>query len=316
MSSTYLGRVSWKGRRDKEGNREYELTHRVRTTTRSDGPQVVFNTSGLPAIGSAWSFGNDFDGWAYCTPEMTDTALRGAHDVPEKYWDVTQKFTTRADQKRCQDAQIDNPLQEPQKVSGSFIKRTKVTEKDRNGNLIMSSSLKDGIKVERDISNATVIIEQNVGSLGLATFTAMVDSVNDRTLWGLSSRKIKLGNISWSRRLYGLCSFYYTRTFEFEIDFNGWDLTDIADKGKHCLRGSWSKTKPYLWMQGTNDGAALNPAEEGDYDVAKSPGEEPEPCLLNGAGGRLTDLENPKFISPPEIYEQTNFLLLGIPTVL
>jgi hypothetical protein len=306
--------------RDADGNREYELDILVKRDSVSDGPFAVLSTPALPLIGSAWSFGNDFDGWAYCTPEVSIAPYKFT-DEPNYYWKLGYKFSTKSETKRCQEATIEDPLLEPQNVSGSFNISQRLTEKDRNGTRITNSNKREGIKIEVDTGNPTVTIEQNVASLGLSSFAAMVQTVNDRELWGLAKRKIKLSSASWQRKMYGVCSYYYTRRFEFEVKYDGWDYTDIVDKGRYCLRGSWSKEKDgngaHTWTQDP----LISPTSWWDFNgdgylmLAKSPEDEPEECLLDGSGGRWADVDNPKFITAPEVYGESNFLLLGIPTV-
>ena len=118
--------------------------------------------------------------------------------------------------KRCNTTSIENPLAEPQKVSGTFIKYTRELVWDKDGDLLIYSShepIKGG-DVEFDRNRPSVRVEQNVSGLGLATFAAMVDTLNDATLWGLVARCIKLDNVSWERKLYGVCTYYYTRIFD------------------------------------------------------------------------------------------------------
>src|SRR5690606_22693106 len=96
---------------------------------------------------------------------------------------------------------------------------------DRYGNPIKSSSHEQfrGSNVEFDANRPTVWVDQNVSSLGLATFASMIDCVNDRPLWGLPKRRIKLSNVTWERKMYGTCRFYYTRKLEFDIRYDGFD---------------------------------------------------------------------------------------------
>lgn len=317
----WIRRHGWSMTRDDDGNREYELVCLIKRDSTSDGPMAVLSTPGAPLIGSPWSFGNDFDGWAYCTPYASVSPYK-FEDEPNYYWQARFKFSTKPQTKRCQEASIEDPLLEPMKISGSFNKTTRLTEKDKDGVRITNSNKKEGIKIERDDSHPTVIIEQNVASLGLGDFAAMVDTLNDRTLWGMTARKIKLSNATWSRQMYGLCSYYFTRRFEFEVNYNGWDYTDIVDKGRYCLRGSWSKTKDangaYTWTQDP----LIIPSSWWDYGggvlmVAKNPEDEPEETLLDGDGGRWVNTDAPKYITPaPKVLGESNFLLLGIPTVL
>lgn len=302
--------------RSDDGERIYKVTHVVETDDTDDGPQTVLNTPGLPLIGSSWSFGNDFDLWAFCTPQLTIKAL--VTDEPNNHWTVEQTFSTIR-RKTCEEETIEDPLLEPDKVNGGFSRFTEEIFKDRFGNPITTSSheLVRGPQVEFDKNRPNVTIAQNVASLGLATFTDMIDTVNDATLWGLGARKIKLSNVTWSRNIYGTCNYYYTRTFEFETNFKTFDRSAM-DEGTKVLRGSWnSDCTTYTAASGTDKNNPL------DFVRFKDCNGENSRVILDGNGlpidrvgtGTGTFNINPGEI-PIEHYEERNFLLLGIPTVI
>lgn len=240
----------WDGGRDDQGFREFSVTNLVKTTDVMDGPYVVMNAAGLPAIGSIWNFGNDVDTWAFCQPYMRVSRHKQLTDGEKGvWWEVTQKFSTKPIS-RCQDTPVEDPLLEPQKVSGNFGKYTIEAVYDRNGNLLKSSSHEQirGRQVEFDNNKPSVVIQQNVANLGLSTFSQMIDTVNDGPMWGLSARMIKLSNAPWERKFYGKCHIYYTRTLEFDIDYKTFDRVAL-DEGTKVLRGHW--------ISGTNTGSGL-----------------------------------------------------------
>lgn len=303
MTATAIGRTKWTLNEDDEGWRDYDLQYLVMTSDVDDGPAVVFFASGLPTIGTPWLFGNDDDPWAHRTPYARVSPI--VTKEPNKWWTIDLKFSNRP-RWRCQDEQIDDPLAEPQRLSGSFVKYVKKVQKDRNGNLILSSSHELITGLEMDANRPNVIVEQNVSSLGAPTFASMVDTLNDATLWGLAARKIKLSNVSWEKRLYGVCSYYYTRRLEFDIRFEGFDHTDVADAGyKKFDLETWPDTP-------------ANRADPTKYVIAKDRAGENSPVkiLLDGNGDPLTDPTSPVFLPTIELYPQSNFSLLGIPTSL
>lgn len=230
----------WGGKRDTDGYREFTVTHLVKTTDVRDCPYTVMFAAGLPAIGSVWNLGNNADVWAFCYPDMEirrhPTIAAGEKGL---WWEVDQKFSTKP-LSRCQDTQVEDPLLEPQKVSGNFGKFTIEAVYDRFGNLLKSSSHEQlrGRQVEFDNNKPSVTIEQNVASLGLSTFSQMIDTVNDAPMWGLPARCVKLSNAPWSRKVYGQCHYYYTRTFEFDIDYHTFDRVGL-DEGTRVLHGHW-----------------------------------------------------------------------------
>lgn len=236
MAATLIGRAAWKGNRDSEGNRNYEMTSKIRTSSASDGPLVVMNCPGLPVTGSTYNFGNDLDIWAFCYPDMM-VEMIDPKDDNTKTWRVTQKFSTKPLQ-RCNTLTIQDPLLEPQKIGGSFVRYLKSAFRDMNGIAILTSSweLFRGRDVEFDEAYPTVWIEQNVSDLQLSTFTQYINAVNDSTLWGMNARCVKLSNATWQRRQFGICSYYYTRRFEFDINFDTFDRY-LQDEGTKVLNG-------------------------------------------------------------------------------
>ena len=213
------GQRSWEGGKDEDGHRTYDISHLVEAYP-WEGPASVMTTPGLPVPGSFWQFDSDIDVWAFCYPYMKVSVYGTKEGSPSKFWLVDQKFSTKP-LKRCNDVTIEDPLMEPQKVSGSFVKYSKEAQRDRFKRLITSSSHEPlkGPGVEFDRNRPTVRIEQNVANLELDVFSSMIDAVNDFPLWGLPPRCVKLSGITWDRKLYGVCNYYYTRTFDFDIDF-------------------------------------------------------------------------------------------------
>lgn len=300
------GRLSWSMDRDENGRRQYKLTSLVKCTSTNDGPNDVMNASGLPSIGSTWSFGGDSDPWAYCLPTMTCNPI--VENEPNRWWKVEQTFatTTAGEVQRCQDTNVDNPLQEPDRVSGSFSKRSREVTKDYTGKDIRNSSFELIYGIERDFSDPTVTIEQNRSALGLSTFAAMIDTLNDAPLWGLPRGLIKLGNTSWTRNVFGSCSFYYTRRFEFEVRYEGWQRDDIVDAGFKKVKsgGDVTDPDPTNWVI-IQDGQDRNmPTKSLLHN-----GTVMDKTTYVGNGGQ------PDYIDEVLLYSYSNFLLLGIPTV-
>jgi hypothetical protein len=320
MTATVLGRHNWEMNRTREGNREYTLTCLVESDY-DDGPAQVMQAVGLPTIGTYWSFGNDADFWAFCTPDLQISYYNRNEGERHKYWTTTQVFSTRPIQ-RCQDSSIEDPLMEPPKISGSFNNVQKEIKEDRNGSQIKSSSHEQITGIMKDDARPSVIIEWNSASLDLDWIASAINTLNDGRMWGLAARKIKLSNVSWSRQLYGLCNFYYTKRLEFEVRFDGFDSDAIGDRimdtGFRCLRGKWVESGtagvPPTWEQETG----LDETNPDHYIRVKDCWEDPAPMRvpLDGHGGRLTDPTTPVFIDKVELYAETNFLAYGIPAVL
>lgn len=306
------GRIIWSGSRDDKGYREYKLVNIVRADP-LDGPSVVRQTPGLPVVGSLWNVGNDSDLIAFCTPQMTIKWYKPPPSGgPHRFWRVEQTFTTKPYEQDLPSESLDNPLLEPQKLSGNFVKYMQQATRDKDGNAIESSSHEtlEGPDVEFDFNRPVVRIEQNVMSLGLASFAHRIDTVNSAPLWGLAARTIKLSNVSWERKLYGGGIRYYTRVFDFDIDFSTFDRV-VPDRGYMALGRIKPGSDPPTWEipAGWVNTNPLHFSRCIDAD-----GQPTGKVYLDGAGSRTTSTV-PTAINI-QYYPESNFLLLGIPVSL
>jgi hypothetical protein len=295
MAGTLLGRIDWRRQDDKDGHRDYTVKWLV-ASLYADGPAVAMATAGLPAIGATWVFGNDNDPWAFCRPNWKATPVSSDQAV-QGYWVIEQPFSSKPIN-RCQSTSIEDPLNEPDRISGTFTKYTQEAIADKDGNAIKTSSHEQirGAQVERDMNRPNVTIERNVAANPLGTFAPMVDTLNDNTLWGLGARKVKLSNVSWSRQLYGVCNYYYVVSYEFDIDFNTFDRT-LLDEGSKVLCKGGDKTNPKHFAQYkdiNNENARL---------------------ILDGNGEAWDGTGSPGTVDV-KFYTESNFLTLGIPATL
>lgn len=298
------GLRDWTGTRDDDGFREYSLKLLIYADSAMDGPQQAMNAAGTPTIGSFWNFGNDSDPWAFCLPSMTTRRHPQIKEGDPGYWWINEyKFSTKPRTKRCQDTSIENPLEEPPKISGNFSKTTRPLRKDRDGNIPQSSSHEPITGIEKDKGMPRVSIEINDAGLGLNVFSQFVDTVNDAPLWGVPAGGVKLSDVSFSRQLYGTCNFYYTKRFEFEIDMDGWSMKDIADRGyKHYLVDVYG-------------GEKANP--DNFFVIRDKKGAiPPHPTMLKDGEINPDPAGDPQFIPELFPYPEANFLLLGIPSSL
>lgn len=286
--------LRWSYQRNREGHRTYTIINKVRTDF-GDGPQIASLAAGLPAVGDFWNVGGDSDTWALCTPELKVEAFKQREGETFDTYSITNTFTT-VPRNRCQDDSVEDPLLEPQRISGGTNKSTKEAFLDKDGNIIESSS-HERLPVEIDDSRHFVSIGQNVANLGLETFAEMIDTVNDTTLWGLAKRKVKLSGVTWERKYYGSCNVYYTRTFDFDVNFLTFDREQL-DVGDVIVKplGNPDLLADFVQIQDVVDNNLGRRGLDGNGAIA-----------VNAAAvQRLTF----------EIYPESNFLLLGIPTSL
>ncbi len=338
--------------RDDEGHREYHILHQVRTTTplqgnplTGDGPESIAGAAGLPQIGDTWSYGNDSDPWAICTPRKIIKPLDPKKGDPDQFYSVENIFSTRP-LGRCQDDPIGDPLLEPQKVKGGSVRYTIEAIKDRFGNPLMSSSheMFRGPQVEFDGGRDQVIIEQNVADLELGLITSLRNKLNDDTLWSLVARRIKLSDVSWEQLWYGVCTFYYKRIFVFDIRNGVADHfdRDILDEGTKVLKGRWVSEAECIgtgvlggsiWVDVEVCGAAPDKTNPQHFARYKDVYDENARVILDGKGrpaatvvgfgtgeddvpGTGTDATDDAYTHHFEYYEEGDLTQLNIPTDL
>lgn len=315
------------GEVDDEGHRTYSIVHLVKIAI-GDGPAIAMQCPGLPAVGSAWSFGADSDSWAFIYPTKKCSIHQEKEGVPPTIMRVEQKASTKP-LKRCQDSSIEDPLAEPQDISGTFTKKTTEAAFDRFNRMIVTSSheLIRGPIVEFDDYSAEVVIKQNVASLQLPLVSSLINTLNNATLWGMTARHIKFSGFNWSRVLYGTCNYYYKREFTFEVNAEGFDRSAL-DEGTKVLNGHWAVpsatgtgsgssggTAGSNWILDPIDGAAPNRFNPQHFIRYKDLNGENARVILDGFGQPLANDDNPVRIGI-EKYNEGNFLLLGIPTSL
>ena len=240
MAGTIVGNAAraWSGKRNDVGHREYTVKYRVRMDSTLDGPATVYSTPGMYLPGAPYVLDNDVDLWAWCRQEM-DIEPEAPEGEPNEYFDVTQHFST-APLKRCGDFQVDDPLLEPMRVSGTFVRFVEEAHTDRFGNPIVNSAHEQirGPQVEFDRNRPSLRVEQNVPLLQLELLSQFVDAVNDDYLWGLPPRCVKLSNVSWEQLYHGQCNVYYKRVLEFDVNFETFDRV-VPDEATKVLSGKW-----------------------------------------------------------------------------
>lgn len=320
------GMLDWWGGRDADLHRNYWVRFLVETDSELDGPQTITFAPGLPLVGSSWGYGNDNDAYALCQPTLTcETVVK---NEPNFLWVLKYDFSTRPWRTCCSQA-ITNPLSQPAQISGSFVTYQERVCKRRDtvdsygdtvpGTMILSSSLQP-VYVQVDKSRAAVSITQTVLNLGLSTFTPMLNTLNDATLWGMPKRCIKLRNVPWRRLNWGLCTFYYQRTLEFDVDSKTFDETELADTGNRIVDDKWPG---YTRIGCTGTGTSTMAGTVDTKDVRNfvvytdKRGNIGSKVPLNGHGELCSNpLVHKHVIPKAEKYNESNFLTLGVPTTL
>ena len=318
MTIKNLGLLEWGGGRDMELHRTYFAKFLLETTSIYDGPQAMTFAPGLPLIGAPWTYGTDNDQYAVCTPTVEcESVLKREANV---HWILKYTFTTRP-WLICLATNITDPISQPDVVSGSFVNYQERVCKRRDGKAIVSSSL-EPIWVQKDKCLPTVSITQTRLYLELPLIAEMVGTLNNGPLWGLPKRYVRLRNVPWRRLVWGRCAFYYQRTLEFDVDYRSFDLADVRDQGHRVI----DKSKPGYVARADIYG---NPIETGDLGTidrtnpinfergTDGKGNINKVGLLDLHGEYCTDPANHEhYISKVELYNESNFLLLGVPVIL
>lgn len=296
MADLVDGQRGWTASRDAEGHREYKVTYLIRLTE-GEGPKAAFDCPGLPTVGDSWAVDDDSDDWATLLPTATLGPHMAKDGDPYLYVKIEMTYSTKPpdpSKARCNDTPVEDPLLEPMKVSGSYTRFQEEATADRYGKPIKTSSheLIRGPHVEFDRNRATIKVEQNVPVLGIEVFGPMIDTVNDRPMWGLPKRCIKLSTPSWERKYYGKCSVYYTRSFTFEINvekeivtgnnISGWDRA-LLDEGTKVLNGHWDQATG-AWHVDDVAGDPADPTNPEHFIRAKDSRGENISIILNGSG--------------------------------
>lgn len=233
MAFVLKGPIKFAGGMDDEGHREYKVTYLVSDDdgqtagNKQNGPAAAMKTPGLPAVGTTYAFGSgaEFDLWAWRKPGM-EVEEYGSHepgDFPFQF-QVTVTFSTKPrknNQERPNDSpEIADPLLEPQKVGGSFIRQSEQGLKDRFGSPIRNSAWEQiqGPANEWDNGLPTVTVSQNRALLEFALVSRLMHSVNESPMWGFPARAIKLSQFTWEKHYGKGSSVYFTRNFTFEIN--------------------------------------------------------------------------------------------------
>lgn len=329
MAFTLLGLKKWSMTRDAEGHRTYKATVMVQTNAPGiDGPAEALQTPGLPLEGDIWDVSGDVDVWAWFRSDATVTPEDT--NRPSPIWFVEMTASTKPpapDKRRCKDTRIEDPLLEPQKIGGSFENNKIEAVSDRFGNPVVSSSHEQlrGPQVEFNDPRPKVWVEQNVADLQLplvASLFAHGGAVNDAPMWGLDAGMIHLCGFTWERKYYGSCYVYFTRKFEFEINYEGWDR-DVLDEGTKALWGEFDGTTGNYVLMNIG-GSPPNPHNPQHFKRFTDRAGNPCRVILDGSGlpagvqvgtGSGIASGGPGSVHV-EYYPDGNFLSLNLPLTL
>lgn len=333
QTTQLIGRLGWNCSRDTEGHRNYNIDWLVEAINAQIGPDRVLLTPGLPLPGSKWVFGTGaLDIYARCRWDMEVSEYEQLKPgEPCRFWKVGQKFSTNPEKKNNQNPGGSqgkgDPLDIKDIISGGSITYQEEAIRDKNGDAIKSTSHEPlkGPNVEIDQSRASISIEQKRLSLQWTLCQGMLNTLNDRPLWGFPVRSIKLNKFDWNLLYYQDSTSYFSRKFEFEIrtridttavgnpTIGGWDRL-VTDEGSKVIRGSWNRNplsaqwRRWIVDTGANKNRAVEFVKFKDYE-----GNLTRTILANGEpfDSNIHLTQDAKILV--EFYRESNFSLLGIP---
>lgn len=228
--------MSSEGGTDTEGNRTYVVTAQVKTSARGDGSIIVIAGLGLD-LTSFYAVGNESDPGAfftsaYATPKSKNKSLTT--------WTVKINYSSKAKDK-VNVTQVDDPLDEPPQISGSFVEYLKIVEEDKDGVVIANTAGDpfDPPILDED-GRPTIVIVKNFAELDLPRLADYYGAVNSDPFFGLSVRTVRFSSLSWSQKYRGSGIPYYPVSMGFEIKKDKWDIK-ILNRGYAVLDGGVKK---------------------------------------------------------------------------
>ena len=125
------------------------------------------------------------------------------------------RYTTRST-RRANDAYLDDPIDEPPIIAGSFVTQQSPVTSDKDGEPVVNSAKDQFEGLVRDRSQPTLQITQNFALWNITQHIAFVDSVNSGVFFGQPARTVKLNNIRTTQEFRGDVDVpFYRSTFEF-----------------------------------------------------------------------------------------------------
>lgn len=282
MTAVEVNPISSEGSIDADFHREYMSTWEVLTDNKLDGPRtarraIIPGGNAIPAYGEQYLWGNDSDPWAFCSRLHAST-----RDVKKtaKLWTVKVTHSTRP-KFRQSSSEIENPLDEPILLYGSFVQFRRPATTDKDGQAIVNTVGEPFVPaLERDDSRDSLIMEINTATVSLLQRALFRDAVNSTPIWGLPARTVKLMQWTWRIAYFAVAEPYIQHRLEFHINTDeyptaetgiGWDFNVLNSGFRHKV----------------NCVAAIEKRQREIMDGRDQPRHQPTPL---GSGGEILDL--------------------------
>lgn len=187
---------------DKKFNRTYKASYQV-IASLFEGPLAVLNAFGIPAWGSPYSWGFDFDMWCFsngynANPIDMITYNFGAGDEQCWKWIVDVTWSTEPSERSSMYPRM-SPLDEPPIVGGSFSGNQERAVRDKDGIPITNTAGEPYIEnaPTRYANLDTLELGFNTPTIDLVLRNSMMGRVNSVPIWGLGVRQALMVNWVW-----------------------------------------------------------------------------------------------------------------------
>lgn len=281
MSVTAVNPISAVASEADDGTIEYDVVMEAITNSSSDGPRTVLSSALVPKRGDTFSFSGDTDQFA--SLRSRSISYRGK-DETRKVWTLNLKYSSRGSSQNPSDQSGGpaDPIDWSWKVAGRTWNRIEAPDADRNDrpfvNIVGEPFLPPP---ERENPDPLIVLTKNHPTLDLSAWCEVQGKVNSNTQWGLTARKVKLREWTWTQHWIGQDRMYFSNTIEVEIKFAGF-YYEPCNLGHRELIGI---------DPATGAGIYRNIVDEMKMPVAR-------PVPLDAAGQRLP------FGFPPVFFDQ------------
>jgi len=179
---------------------EYTAYYRAITTSPNDGPNDIILNASCPQYGDAYTFGNDFNLFAWC--RSVNVKLETAKES-RLSWIVTANYSSKGAPQDPADKAIQNPADWSWRVSGSFSMQQRAPDKDIDDRALVNAAGEPFLPPpEIEDPQIVLVLEKNTPTIDLSLYADAGGKVNDAAIWGLNARCAKIMqwtfNFAWT----------------------------------------------------------------------------------------------------------------------
>ncbi len=217
-----------------DGHRVYKQTWQVFTDDKNDGPLIAAHANGLPSPGDPYSWGNEYDQYAWCMP-VPSVRLTNEDHAFHRQWTLEYTFSTRPrrDTPQEQDSPLDAPWEYESTSDESEEEVGFANDINGVGPVAMMTSVLDPLSAITIKNHNKLQLKKNFASINQAWILYARGSVNKYpiTIMGITynARVLRMRQLDFVRNRSAV-GFYYPVTFGIDIDPNTWDLM-IPNRG-------------------------------------------------------------------------------------